>query len=174
MKMQWCTKKNQSCSGMLKYKQITKKDKCSVERDSAGLEAVNLDLAHSPASKPPPPPIPLSSHPSGTSLSRTGSVYNRKKPLFFLGAYCHVFILFTFFFSFTELKGGRKRRPSENTRNVFCCLLQPWWLKGFLSVCSNKHFFLLVFGTALLRRSSNGWLLVFHSGIRKWQYITSS
>ena len=80
---------------MLKYKQITKKDKCSVERDSAGLEAVNLDLAHSPASNPPPP---LSSHPSGTSLSRTGSVYNRKKPLFFLGAYCHVFILFTFFF----------------------------------------------------------------------------
>lgn len=79
-----------------------------------------------------------------------------------------------FFFSFTELKGGRKRRPSENTRNVFCCLLQPWWLKGFLSVCSNKHFFLLVFGTALLRGSSNGWLLVFHSGIRKWQYITSS
>ena len=40
---------------MLKYKQITKKDKCSVERDSAGLEAVNLDLAHSPASNPPPP-----------------------------------------------------------------------------------------------------------------------
>lgn len=172
MKMQWCTKKNQSCSGMLKYKQITKKDKCSVERDSAGLEAVNLDLAHSPASNPPPP---LSSHPSGTSLSRTGSVYNRKKPLFFLGAYSHVFILFTFFFfSFTELKGGRKRRPSENTQNVFCCLLQPWWLKGFLSVCSNKYLFLLVFGTALLCRSSNGWLLVFHSGIRKWQYITSS
>ena len=79
-----------------------------------------------------------------------------------------------FFFSFTELKGGRKRRPSENTRNVFYCLLQPWWLKGFLSVCSNKYFFLLVFGTALLRGSSNGWLLVFHSGIRKWQYITSS
>ena len=79
-----------------------------------------------------------------------------------------------FFFSFTELKGGRKRRLSENTRNVFCCLLQPWWLKGFLSVCSNKYLFLLVFGTALLCRSSNGWLLVFHSGIRKWQYITSS
>lgn len=56
MKMQWCTKKNLSCSGMLKYKQITKKDKCSVERDSAGLEAVNLDLAHSPASTPPPSP----------------------------------------------------------------------------------------------------------------------
>lgn len=79
-----------------------------------------------------------------------------------------------FFLSFTELKGGRKRRPSENKRNVFCCLLQPWWLKGFLSVCSNKYPFLLVFGTALLCRSSNGWLLVFHSGIRKWQYITSS
>lgn len=79
-----------------------------------------------------------------------------------------------FFFSFTELKGGRKRRPSENTRNVFCCLLQPWWLKRFLSVCSNKYLFLSVFGTALLCRSSNGWLLVFHSGIRKWQYITSS
>ena len=79
-----------------------------------------------------------------------------------------------FFFSFTELKGGRKRRPSENTQNVFCCLLQPWWLKGFLSVCSKKYLFLLVFGTALLCRSSNGWLLVFHSGIRKWQYITSS
>lgn len=173
MKMQWCTKKNQSCSGMLKYKQITKKDKCSVERDSAGLEAVNLDLAHSPASNPPPP---------SPSPAIRQELHFREPVLCTIernlcSFWAHIVTCLScslFFFSFTELKGGRKRRPSENTRNVFCCLLQPWWLKGFLSVCSNKYLFLLVFGTALLCRSSNGWLLVFHSGIRKWQYITSS
>lgn len=171
MKMQWCTKKNQSCSGMLKYKQITKKDKCSVERDSAGLEAVNLDLAHSPASNPPPPP-PL--QPSVWNFSFENRFCVQSKETFVLSGRVTCLSCSLFFFSFTELKGGRKRRPSENTRNVFCCLLQPWWLKGFLSVCSNKYLFLSVFGTALLCRSSNGRLLVFHSGIRKWQYITSS
>ena len=146
---------------MLKYKQIAKKDKCSVERDSAGLEAVNLDLAHSPASTP--PPLPLSSHPSGTSLSRTGSVYNRKKPLFFLGAYCHVFILFPFFSHSPSLKEGESGVQAK-THRMFL-------LSASASVIKRLSFglflFLLVFGTALLRRSSNGWLLVFHSGIRK-------
>ena len=170
MKMQWCTKKK-----LLRDVEIQANHEEGQVFSRAWLCRTwsgKFRPSTLPSFKPPPP---LSSHPSGTSLSRTGSVYNRKKPLFFLGAYSHVFILFTFFFfSFTELKGGRKRRLSENTRNVFCCLLQPWWLKGFLSVCSNKYLFLLVFGTALLCRSSNGWLLVFHSGIRKWQYITSS
>lgn len=166
MKMQWCTKKNQSCSGMLKYKQITKKDKCSVERDSAGLEAVNLDLAHSASNPPPPPPL----QPSVWNFT----FENRVCVFVISGRILSRVYLVPFFFSSTELKGGRKRRSSENKRNVFFCLLQLWWLKGLLSVCSNKYLFLLVFGTALLCRSSNGWLLVFHSGIRKWQYITSS
>ena len=124
-----------------------------------------------PSFKPPPPP-PL--QPSVWNFSFENRFCVQSKETFVLSGRVTCLSCSLFFFSFTELKGGRKRRPSENTRNVFCCLLQPWWLKGFLSVCSNKHFFLLVFGTALLRGSSNGWLLVFHSGIRKWQYITSS
>lgn len=146
MKMQWCSKKNQSCSGMLKYKQMYF----------------------------PPPPPPL--QPSVWNFSFENRFCVQSKETFVLSGriLSRVYLVHFFFFSFTELKGGRKRRPSENTRNVFYYLLQPWWLKGFLSVCSNKYFFLLVFGTALLRGSSNGWLLVFHSGIRKWQYITSS
>ena len=125
-----------------------------------------------PSFKPPPPP-PL--QPSVWNFSFENRFCVQSKETFVLsGRILSRVCLVHFFFSFTELKGGRKRRPSENTRNVFCCLLQPWWLKGFLSVCSNKYLFLSVFGTALLCRSSNGWLLVFHSGIRKWQYITSS
>lgn len=120
---------------------------------------------------PPPPPL----QPSVWNFSFENRFCVQSKETFVLsGRILSRVYLVHFFFSFTELKGGRKRRPSQNTRNVFYCLLQPWWLKGFLSVCSNKYLFLSVFGTALLCRSSNGWLLVFHSGIRKWQYITSS
>ena len=168
MKMQWCTKKNQSCSGMLKYKQIAKKDKCSVERDSAGLEAVNLDLAHSPASTPPPFPSPairLELH------FREPVLCTIERSLCSFWAHIVTCLSCSLFFSHSpSLKEGESGVQAK-THRMFL-------LSASASVIKRLSFglflFLLVFGTALLRRSSNGWLLVFHSGIRKWQYITSS
>ena len=94
---------------MLKYKQITKKDKCSVERDSAGLEAVNLDLAHSPASNPPPPPL----QPSVRNFTFENRFCVQSKETFVLSG------RITFFFSHSpSLKEG-ERGVQAKTHGMF-------------------------------------------------------
>ena len=102
---------------MLKYKQITKKDKCLVERDSAGLEAVNLELAHSPASNPPPPP-PL--QPSVRNFTFENRFCVQSKETFVLSGriLSRVYLVHFFFSHSPSLKEG-ERGVQAKTHGMF-------------------------------------------------------